>query len=73
MQKVSWKLLIRLLTSRRHISGLDLLYGFGVDRYGGNPGIIRCIAFCFYRLVLHGICLKNYICVTVLSNTMKIK
>ena len=57
--------MIRLLTSRRRISGLDLLSGFGIDRYGGNPGNIRCTAFCFNRMVLHGICLKNYICVTV--------
>ena len=25
-------------TSRRRFPGLDFLSGFGVDRYGGNPG-----------------------------------
>ena len=41
--------------------------------YGGNPGNIRGTAFCFNRMVLHGICWKNYICVTFVSNTRTIK
>ena len=66
MQKVSWKLLIMQIIDK------DLLSGFDVDRYGGNHGNIRCTVFRFTRLVFYWICLKNYIRVTVLPNTMKI-
>ena len=56
----------RLLTNRRSIPGLDLLSGFGVDSYGGNPGNIRDTELCFNEMLLHGIRWQNYICVTFL-------